>query len=54
MTKLARLPLPVRFTFEQKRCKVHNLLQERRGSGRIVNRGARSHPEWISLEAPRD
>ncbi len=54
MTKLAHVPLPDRLTFEQKRRKVHTMLKELRRSGRIVNRGARSHPEWISLEAPRD
>ncbi len=54
MTKLAHLPLPDRLTFEQKRRKVHNLLQELRVSGSIINRGTRSHPEWISFEAPRD
>ena len=46
--------LPDRLTLQQKRRKVHNLLQELRRSGSIVNRGTRSHPEWISLEAPRD
>ncbi len=39
MTKLAHVPLPDRLTFEQKLRKVHNLLQELRGSGRGVDRG---------------
>lgn len=46
--------LPDRLTDEQKRRKVHNLLQELRRTGRIVNRGTRSHPEWFSLETPND
>ena len=46
--------LPDRLTPQQKRRKVHNLLQELRGSGSIINRGTRSRPEWISLEASRD
>jgi ATP-dependent DNA helicase RecG len=46
--------LPDRLTSEQKRRKVHNLLQELRRSGSIVNRGTRSRPEWVFLEAPRD
>ncbi len=44
--------LPDRLTPEQKRHKVHNLLQELRRSGSIVNRGTRSHPEWFLSEAP--
>ncbi len=46
--------LPDRLTPQQKRRKVHNLLQELRVSGSIINRGTRSHPEWIAVEAPRD
>ncbi len=46
--------MPDRLTFEQKRRKVHKLLQELRVSGSIINRGTRSHPEWIAVEAPRD
>lgn len=46
--------LPDRLTSEQKRRKVHNLLQELRRSGSIVNRGTRSHPEWIAAEVSRD
>jgi ATP-dependent DNA helicase RecG len=46
--------LPDRLTEDQKRRRAHNLLQELRRSGSIINQGTRSHPEWISLEAPRD
>jgi ATP-dependent DNA helicase RecG len=38
--------LPDRLGPEQKRRKVHNLLQEFRRSGRIVNEGTRSRPRW--------
>ena len=51
----ALLPkLPDRLTPKQKRCKVHNMLQELRRSGSIVNRGTRSRPRWFLLEAPHD
>lgn len=46
--------LPDRLTDEQKRRKVHNLMQGLRLSGRIVNRGTRSLPEWVLVEAPND
>jgi len=46
--------LPDRLTDRQKQRKVHNLLQELRRSGSIVNQGTRSHPEWVIAEAPRD
>ncbi|MBU2601020.1 MAG: putative DNA binding domain-containing protein [Actinobacteria bacterium] len=46
--------LPDRLTHEQKRRKVHNLLQELRLCGDIVNRGTRSHPEWVLSKAPDD
>jgi len=46
--------LPDRLSDEQKRRKVHNLLQELRRTGRIANRGTRSHPEWVSAEALND
>ena len=46
--------LPDRLTPEQKRHKVHNLLQELRASGSIANRGTRSHPKWVLLKTPRD
>lgn len=39
--------LPDRLTSEQKRRKVHNLLQELRRAGRIVNRGTRTKPRWV-------
>lgn len=38
--------LPDRLGPEQKGRKVHNLLQELRRSGRIVNEGTRSRPRW--------
>ena len=38
--------LPDRLGPEQKRRKVHNLLQELRRSGQIVNDGTRSRPRW--------
>ena len=40
------LKLPDHLTHEQKKNKVKNLLQELRRSGRIVNHGPRSSPEW--------
>mgnify|MGYP001558473587 FL=1 len=46
--------LPDRLTSKQKQRKVHNLLQELRRSGSIVNRGTRSHPEWMAVEISRD
>ena len=38
--------LPDRFTPDQKRRKVRNLLQELRRAGKIVNLGSRSRPRW--------
>ena len=46
--------LPDRLSPEQKRRKVQNLLQELRRSGSIVNRGTRSHPEWVLSKARCD
>jgi len=46
--------LPDRLTPEQKRRKVHNLMQELRRSGSIVNQGTRSHPKWVLAEALHD
>jgi ATP-dependent DNA helicase RecG len=46
--------LPDRLSAEQKRRKVHNLLQGLRRSGSIVNQGTRSHPKWVLAEALRD
>ena len=40
--------LPTDLTDEQKRIKVQNLIQEARKSGRIVNRGSRRRPAWVS------
>jgi ATP-dependent DNA helicase RecG len=39
--------LPDRMTAEQKRRKVHNLLQELRRAGRIANQGSRAEPRWV-------
>lgn len=39
--------LPDRMTAEQKRRKVHNLLQELRRGGRIANQGTRGEPRWV-------
>lgn len=41
--------LPDRMTGEQKRRKVHNLLQELRRAGKIANQGSRAEPKWVSL-----
>lgn len=41
--------LPDRLTDEQKRRKVHNLLQELRRAGEIVNHGTRRRPKWALL-----
>jgi len=43
--------LPDRLTEEQKRRKVHNLLQELRRAGRIDNRGTRAQPAWCIGES---
>ena len=40
--------LPADLTDEQKRVKGQNLIQEARKSGRIVNRGSRRRPAWVS------
>jgi ATP-dependent DNA helicase RecG len=39
--------LPDRLTAEQKQRRIHNLLQEMRRSGAIVNQGTRARPEWV-------
>jgi ATP-dependent DNA helicase RecG len=43
--------LPDRLTDEQKRRKVHNLLQELRRSGRVANEGTRAKPRWAAVES---
>jgi len=43
--------LPDRLTEEQKRRKIHNLLQELRRAGRIDNRGTRAQPAWYAQDA---
>lgn len=43
--------LPDRMTAEQKRRKVHNLLQELRRAGRIANQGSRADPRWVVGES---
>ena len=46
--------LPDRLTETQKRQKTHNLLQELRLSGRVVNLGSRTMPAWVlSAKAKR-
>ena len=40
--------LPDRMSGEQKRRKVHNLLQELRRLDKIVNRGSRAEPKWMT------
>ena len=40
--------LPDRLTDKQKRTKIHNLVQEIRRSGRIVNQGSRARSAWVS------
>ena len=46
--------LPDRLTDQQKRRKVHNLLQELREAGRVRNRGTRSKPMWVLAERGGD
>jgi hypothetical protein len=41
--------LPDRLTDQQKRRKVHNLLQELRRAGKIDNRGTRAKPAWYAV-----
>lgn len=43
--------LPDRMTAEQKRRKVHNLLQELRRGGRIANQGTRGEPRWVIAQS---
>lgn len=38
---------------EQKRAKVHNLLQELRRAGQIERQGARAAAEWVIPSAPQ-
>ncbi|MBI4881058.1 MAG: putative DNA binding domain-containing protein [Planctomycetes bacterium] len=44
-------PAVARLTPEQKLRRIHNLLQELRRAGRIVNRGSRAHPQWVVPDA---
>jgi ATP-dependent DNA helicase RecG len=46
--------LPDRLTPEQKRRKVHNLLQELRRGGSIVNTGTKTRPQWTLGERHAD
>ena len=46
--------LPDRLEEEQKRRKVHNLLQELRRVGKIDNRGSRGQPAWYPIEESAD
>lgn len=46
--------LPDRLTEEQKRRKVHNLLQELRRAGELDNCGTRNQPRWIIRDSKRE
>ncbi|MEA1927769.1 MAG: putative DNA binding domain-containing protein [Candidatus Auribacterota bacterium] len=46
--------LPDRLTGKQKKRKVHNLMQELRRVGKIINHGTRSHPRWKLLKNPHN
>ncbi len=46
--------LPERMNDQQKRRKVHNLLQELRRAGRIANQGTRAEPRWVGAKATPD
>ncbi len=46
--------LPDRLNLEQKGAKVHNLLQELRRAGSIVNQGSRRRPAWVFLNVLDD
>lgn len=46
--------LPDRLEEEQKRRKVHNLLQELRRAGKIDNRGSRGQPAWYPIAESAD
>jgi ATP-dependent DNA helicase RecG len=43
--------LPDRMSEEQKRRKVHNLLQELRRADMIANDGSRAEPKWVAVRA---
>lgn len=45
-----RPKLPDRLTDEQKRTRIHNILQEMRRSGVIRNQGSRARPAWVLSE----
>lgn len=47
-----RPKLPDRLTDEQKRTRIHNILQEMRRSGLISNQGSRAQPIWTLGEVP--
>lgn len=47
-----RPKLPDRLTDEQKRTRIHNILQEMRRSGLISNQGSRARPIWTLGEVP--
>ena len=46
--------LPDRLNLKQKGTKVHNLLQELRRAGSIVNQGSRRRPAWVFLNVLDD
>jgi ATP-dependent DNA helicase RecG len=45
--------LPERLSEEQKRAKVHNLLQELRRARQIERQGARAAAQWVIPSAPQ-
>lgn len=47
-----RPKLPDGLTDEQKRTRIHNILQEMRRSGLISNQGSRAQPIWTLGEVP--
>jgi len=46
--------LPERMNDQQKRRKVHNLIQELRRAGKIANQGTRAEPRWVGAKATPD
>lgn len=46
--------LPELYNDQQKQKKVHNLLQELRRSGAIINLGTRAEPKWVCKEMEAD
>jgi len=46
--------LPDRLSEEQKEIRIHNLMQELRRTGRIVNQGSRSRSRWVTVDSSDD